>query len=175
MRHSNVWAGGLALGLGLCVVGIALGQEPDAGGNWFTRLFSRSTTAPAAAKKDEKKDEKREEKAVAAPVPPSPAKTQGQARADLLRRLEVCDKLRQIAADNGDTDLMQKADQLEQRASDAYAQRMNRGSGGTGSLDEDTLQRHLAPKAGASPSPTGWTAAPKTKNGAAQASVEDRK
>lgn len=43
--------------------------------------------------------------------------------ADLLRRLAVCDKLREIALRNDDTELLQKVDVLLTRARAAYEQR----------------------------------------------------
>jgi hypothetical protein len=159
MRHRNAWAMGLALSLGLCAVGIALGQESAGiGGTWFGRVFGRSS--PAAAPKE------KEEKVAAAP---SPSAVRSQALADLLRRLEVCDRLQEIAFENSDPELKRKADQLEQRAKDLYDQRVNGVSGGP-TLDEDSLERSLAAKSGVTP-----LAGSASKLGSGQASAEGRK
>jgi hypothetical protein len=161
MRHRNVWAGGLALGLGLCVVGITLGQEPAGSeGNWFTRLFARPAPRPAA-RKDAKEP-------VIVPVV-SPRVVRAQAQADYLRRLEICDKLREIAFQNDDSELTHKADQLEQRAKDAFVQRTNGGA--PGSFDEETLKGHFA-KTNA---PSLLSGGAKGTTGTGQASAEGRK
>jgi hypothetical protein len=65
------------------------------------------------------------------PKPPPPKKTntnqQAQAKlalaqANYMRRLEVIDALREIAVQNGDDDLLNKADKLEKKAFDLYKQ-----------------------------------------------------
>ena len=142
MRHRNIWAGCLAVSLGLCVVGLALGQDLAAtDGNWFTRLFYHGTPK-GFARKDEKKDEDKVVQTVA------PTVTRKQAEDDYLRRLEVCDKLERIAEETGDMELKQKARQLHDRAWDAYVQRANRNGVATSSFDEESLQKNLAPKTG---------------------------
>ncbi len=162
MRHRNVWAGGLALGLGLCVAGMALGQDPPPdGGNWFSRLFSRGGTT--AARKDEKEP--------VAPVVAVPTPSKAQVLADYLRRLAVCDELHRIAFENGDTELANRADVLQMRAKDIWVQRTNR-AGGMSSFDEERLESHLAPK-GASLTPL--TAGARNRSGTDQASVEGGK
>jgi hypothetical protein len=166
MRHRNIWAGCLAVSLGLCVVGLALGQEPAASdGNWFTRLFYHGTPR-GFAKREEKKDEEK-----VAPVV-APTVVRAQAQADFLRRLEVCDKLERIADDTGDMELKQKARQLHDRAWDAYVQRANRDGIAASTFDDETLQRNLAPKDG---SLTPLAGAGKSKVSEGQASTEGRK
>jgi hypothetical protein len=141
MRHRNIWAGCLALTVGFCAVGLALGQDPAAtDGNWFTRLFYHGTPK-AFAKKEEKKEEERD-----LPVVPHVV-SRKQAQDDYLRRLEVCDKLERIADETGDLELKQKARQLHDRAWDAYVQRANRDGVAT-TFDEETLQKNLGPKTG---------------------------
>ena len=123
MSHGMRWAGVLALGLSLGLTTLAKADDDDAKpktGNWFTRLFSHDA---APKKKDPPaKDE-------AKPLPPSPALLRKKAEWELLRRQEVCEKLRQVALDTNDRELARKADDLEQRAWDIYVQH----TGGAGS------------------------------------------
>jgi hypothetical protein len=166
MRHRNIWAGCLAMSLGLGMVGFALGQDPaESDGNWFTRLFYHG--APKGfRKREEKKEEERDLPVVA------PKIARAQAQADFLRRLEVCDKLERIADDTGDMELKQKARQLHDRAWDAYVQRANHDGIATNTFDEETLQKNLAPKAG---SPIPLARAGRGNVSEAQASTESRK
>lgn len=46
-----------------------------------------------------------------------------QEKANLMRRLSVCDKLRMVALESGDEKLEQQVDNLEQKASQVYQQR----------------------------------------------------
>ncbi len=135
MRQGNVWAAGLALGLGIGAAGVALGQEPASDAGWLSRLFGHGT--PPATHKDEP----REEKMIA---PPSPAAQRAKAEADFLRRLEVCQKLQEIAFDTGDEQLKHRAEQLEQRAKDAYERRTNRGHAVV--ADEAPVKSRPAPR-----------------------------
>jgi hypothetical protein len=66
----------------------------------------------------------------------------------LIRRQMVCLKLMQVAAENHDEELQRKAEQLDERARDIYAQRTahlpcckNAGF----ESDEQTLEKHLGP------------------------------
>jgi hypothetical protein len=52
---------------------------------------------------------------------------QAKAKTDLLRRQEICLRLREIAVQTGDEDLHRKADQLDQRAFEIYLQRTGSG------------------------------------------------
>ncbi len=139
MRHRNV--GVLALGLGLAVAGVVLAEQPTGsdGGSWWSRLFSHRSSAPTI-----RKEEPGEAKGTAS-IQPGSQRTHAQA--DYLRRLEVCDRLREIAFQTGDSELMHTVDQLEQRVADAYSQKTKIGS----SFDEEVLQGRLAPKTPASP------------------------
>lgn len=129
------WAWVLALGLGLGLTALARAEDDDEKpaktGNWFTRLFVRE---PAAKKKDTKKDE--------TPAPLSPALVRQKAHWEWLRRLEVCDKLKQIALETGDQDLARKAEALDQRAWDVYVQRTG-GPKGNLTPDEQILNSRL--------------------------------
>jgi hypothetical protein len=131
MRHRNVWAAGLALGLG--VAGLAIGQEPARNGPGLLDRLLTPAASPArgdAKKSDTRHDEK--------PAPAGPRLSRVQALNDYLRRLEVCDRLRQMAELRGDEELRNRADVLEMRAKDVYVQRTN-------SVDEEMLERKLAP------------------------------
>jgi hypothetical protein len=137
MCRRNVWAAGLALGLCAGTVGLALGQEPPrSGAGLLDRLFAQATTAPVV-----QKDEKKETKSVPA-VPPSTVRS--HALADFLRRMAVCDRLREIAEEAGNDELKNRADVLEMRAKDIYVQHTNPGS--LANIDDDALERQLAPK-----------------------------
>lgn len=103
----------------------------EAKGGLITRFFKRS--APA----------KRVEE-VKTPIVSAAALKQArqeQALADWVRRSEVCLRLRDIAHENSDDELWRKADQLEQRAYDAYVQQLR---GGPASVDEATLDAQLS-------------------------------
>ena len=106
----------LTLTVGLGVVGIACAEEPTTG-NWFTNLFARpaaktSVDADLSAKGDLSK--------------PPPSNRAKQWKADLERRQEVCMRLREMAHESGDEELMRLADQLDQRAWDTYVAAKNR-------------------------------------------------
>lgn len=162
MRHHHVRAAALGLALGLGAAGLALGDDAPARGNWLTRLF---VAGPAAKKDDEPANDEK------APSALPPRLLRAQAKDDLLRRLEVCDRLREIAFQNGDDELRRKADQLDQRAWDAYAQQMARLSGG--GLDEAVLDGKLGPAAVGRRSPL--TAAPRDKTDEGRAAAGEQR
>jgi len=127
MRRGGNWACALALSLGLALAALAQvaqadddaknndarngDAKPAKSGNWLTRMF---TGNDSAKKKD---SAKKDEPAL------SPAQVRQQAYWEWQRRLEVCDKLKQIAFETGDRELDRKADDLDQRAWDIYVQR----------------------------------------------------
>lgn len=60
-----------------------------------------------------------------APLPPDAVRAAVKAEADaLLRRMEVCDKLRQAAFDKNDDALMRQVDELERQAKAVYEARV---------------------------------------------------
>src|SRR5207245_2537388 len=65
-----------------------------------------------------------------------------RAEAALMRRLEVCDKLKEIALRNNDVELLRKAEQLDERVRSAYVQHAG-NLPGTFESDEKTLDKHL--------------------------------
>jgi hypothetical protein len=129
------WALALALGVGAAALARADDDEvkPAKTGSWFTRLFSRNS---AAKKVDPKKGE------LDAPASASPALVRQKALAELMRRQEVCQRLREIALQTGDMDLNRKSEALDQRAYDVYLLRTG-GSKGNLSPDEQILEGRL--------------------------------
>ena len=111
----------LTLVFGLTVAGMVCAEES---GNWFTRLFTPS--AEKADKDDAKKDDAKSDPAK---MPPTSTFNQRarRANAELLRRQEVCLKLRAIANAKDDDDMLRKIEQLEQRAWDVYVASTNVG------------------------------------------------
>ena len=106
----------LAVGLGIGVTGIACADDTPTG-NWFTNLFARpAAKAPVDADLANKDDTSR----------PPPSNLAKQWKADLLRRQDVCDRLRAIAEETGDEELTRLANQLDERAGDMYLAAKNR-------------------------------------------------
>jgi hypothetical protein len=133
MRHGKVGTCALALVLVAATANHAQGQLPAApNGGVFTRFFKRPATAARAEKEERTTPEV------------APAARLAQAQADWLRRQEVCLKLRHISLETADDDLWRKADQLEQRAWDAFVQQTGQSPNATPATDEAILGQHLA-------------------------------
>jgi hypothetical protein len=133
-------------------------------GSWFTRLFTfgkKERPTPATEK----------EKATTEPSkrPEASGRSREQEESILGRRQEVCHKLREIAVQTRDDNLLRKADQLDQRAWSTYLKRTGGAPAGHGSFqsDEEVLARHLAP---AAPSPRAL----ETSNGIPGSSTQGR-
>ncbi|MBI3408641.1 MAG: hypothetical protein HY040_09825 [Planctomycetes bacterium] len=140
MRQRSFWAWVLALGVSLGTVGLARADDDASAasnGNWFTRMFRRQPAAP-------KTDEKARVAAANVPQAESAAQVRVRAQMELMRRQEVCDKMREIAFQTSDDELRRQADQLDQRAWDAYVQKTSRVAG-TRMLtpDEQALESRL--------------------------------
>jgi hypothetical protein len=86
------------------------------------------------------------------PPPLTPAERE---QAAFLRRLAVCDRLREVAEETKDEKLRQLADQLQDRAWQLCVKRANLGAAG---VDETVLNDHLGTSNGEEP-PTPSTAA----------------
>jgi hypothetical protein len=95
--------------------------KQTSGGSWFSNWFGMGS---APAKKPDKKPAKPAKPKPAAGLD-SAASIRDREEAALLRRMAVCDKLKQIAVQNNDDALAKLADQLEQRAEAVYYQRIN--------------------------------------------------
>jgi len=90
----------------------------DVGRSGYGRFHGGPPTAPAPAER---------ERARPKPVEKKPSETaaafRAQEEANLLRRLAVCDRLKQLALELGDTAMEQEAIRLEERATEVYRQR----------------------------------------------------
>jgi hypothetical protein len=93
---------------------------------------------PAAAKKSNPP-------AKHAPIKEDGVAERSRQETALLRRLQACDKLKEIALRTHDPDLLRRAEQLEERAQACYAQRTARVPALNSSFesDEKTIDRYL--------------------------------
>ncbi len=133
--RTSIWA--ICVGLAFAAVANnACAQETR--GTWFSRLFAWPTSS---AKKAESASKTIPSKSTDLPNPGLTTNTK-IAQAEYLRRLEACDKLREIALGKNDPELMRQADQLEQRAWDLFVQ-MSQRSPEVPSLDETVLRKNL--------------------------------
>jgi hypothetical protein len=137
MRRLGVWGGlGWALLLGLS--GIARADDPtDAPApaqpysGWHGHLFfsNPKSAPPPAPVRDDKKADRKGTKPGEAPVKVAPvvdeaAQQRNREEAAYLRRLAVCDKLKQIAYQTNDEKLQRQAEQLDERVWEVYSQRI---------------------------------------------------
>jgi hypothetical protein len=153
MRRLGGWGLGLVLLAGLSgTVAVAADQDDagtpavkshKSGWNWFGSWFG------AKKKPADKKSEAKAEKTTLPAVRPSSMADQAEAlrsreQAALIRRLEVCDRLREIALQTNDTFLESQALQLEERAGATFARRTAHLPIGSPveDLDEQILERH---------------------------------
>lgn len=148
MRRGKHWGWPLVL---LAVAGLGAlvqAQEPGAAlttpksaslestrkGNWLSRLWPWGKKTAA----------KEERVAAASPAPAlSPAVLKQRAYLDWLRRMEVCDKLREIALQTNDAELSRKAEQLADRAYETYLKTAQRGPHTPISPEESILEQKL--------------------------------
>jgi hypothetical protein len=118
-------------------------DDSAAKGSWFSRLLPGKSQPPARPK--DKQMEKNEAAEKHAASMKAAVATQANEKADWIRRIAVCDKLREIAILTNDDELFRKADQLDQRAWDTYQKRTARLPAGAAGLqsDERILNRRL--------------------------------
>ena len=157
MRKVAAWGLGASLLLGLGAATVSA-SEPWAP-TWQWSPFSGSSDYNEELKPEERKpiEKKPAPKAEATPAKKTtavvkPVQVVDEAAADrshqeavLLRRLQACDKLKDIAIRTDDKDLLHRAEELEERAQRAYAQRTAQlqGSAGRFESDEKTIDRFL--------------------------------
>src|SRR6185437_17020064 len=124
MRRVGAWgmATALMVGLGMAAAAAA---EPDsdvltspAKSGWWSSWFGEK---PKPKHKVEKKTIAEEPPALPNPAEMGVVEQKRQMNA-VLRRMEVCDRLRMVALQSGNEDLMRQADELEARAREVYRQ-----------------------------------------------------
>ena len=193
MRTLGAWglAASLVVGLGAAVAAAAdddsegSGAKPSARAptwdwNPFDALFGSKEVKKPAEKKASPKPEPTVAKKPPAPVKPASivdeaATKRSREEATLLRRLQACDKLREIAIQANDNDLLRRVEELEERAQTTYAQRTADLRGGTARFesDEKTIDRYLG--AGKARSTDSSAYAVSGKDGSSRAAVEEVK
>lgn len=98
---------------------LAAPVKNDPGLSAFNRFNGGPPTAPVVTpEKPRTRPSEIEKKAVE-----TAAAQRAQEEANLLRRLAVCDRLKQIALETGDTKLEEEAMRLELKAEEVYRQR----------------------------------------------------
>lgn len=119
-----------------CASAASAADKQAASGNWLTRLFGGKAKTP-----EPKKDAPKQPKVDAA----APKVALNDARKKYMQRVQVCDKLREIALQTGDDALARRADQLEDRVWGAYRTQLERLSTSSGnvSLNEESLDSAL--------------------------------
>jgi hypothetical protein len=158
MRGVGGWKLEVALLVGLGVVSVASAQDVPSGAEekpaatsrtGFQGVFRKWFGPPSTG--TEKKPGARAEKDAAKKSPPAKAVVHDEAavvrareEAALLRRLAVCDRLKEIAYESGNEELQRKAEQLDQRAWAVYSQHTANftPAGGRGGRVENALQTY---------------------------------
>jgi hypothetical protein len=152
MRAVGVRGWGIALLVGLAAAGGARAQDgpsntgaPAQGSSWFSRWFGSSKrTEKKIVPRQDKESEARTAAANKGPTVVEAAAVQRKREeAALMRRLEVCDRLRAIAEQTNDDELRRRADQLDEQANAAYIQRTAHLPGAGMDYDGPSLERNL--------------------------------
>lgn len=143
-------------------------------------LFGPKEAKPPPEKKTPAKPEAPAAKKPSAPAKPvaivdEAATRRSREEANLLRRLLACDKLREIAIQTNDNDLLRRVDELEERVQTTYAQRTADLRGGTGSFesDEKTIDKYLGAGKARSADSSAYTVS--GKDHSSRAAVEETK
>jgi hypothetical protein len=100
---------------------VAAGPRTDPGLNAYQRFQGGPPVSPFPAPPPEKVRQRAAEPAKRAAE--TTAALRAQEEANLLRRLAVCDRIKQIALEQGDPKLEDEAIRLEQKAEEVYRQR----------------------------------------------------
>ncbi|HEV3447442.1 MAG TPA: hypothetical protein VG099_22565 [Gemmataceae bacterium] len=110
--------------------------------HYFAGMETYTQPKPEAVKPAAKPKQQTAHKPAENPKPKNPAHEAASERAReeaiLMRRLEVCDKLKEIALRTNDGELFRRAEVLDERARTTYAQRTSY-LGGNGGLATDTM------------------------------------
>lgn len=101
-------------------VGIASAQDPGKSG--FNRFSGGPPISPIPPSAPEKPKPKQPDPLQQASD--AAAASRAQEEANLLRRLAVCDRIKQIALESGNSQMEAQAIRLEERATDVYKQRL---------------------------------------------------
>jgi hypothetical protein len=126
-------------------------RSPAWGPTWQWKPFSTSASSKEDLRPIEKKPTLKSQTTEKRPPPVKPERAVDQAagrsreEAALFRRLQACDKLKDIAMRTDDKDLLRRAEQLEERAQAAYRQRTGplHGRADRFESDEKTIDRFL--------------------------------
>jgi hypothetical protein len=173
MRKLRVWGLTAALVAGLATAAAQAGDDPEdateakpapkqSSFRWspgFAKMMGLDQKKPEPKKTPPKK--KAEAKK---PDPPSKPATvvdeaaaeRAREEANLIRRLQVSDRLKEVALKYSDNELLRQAEALDERARTAYAQRTAylRGVHAGSEADEKTLDKYLGPRSAATMQPS---------------------
>ena len=194
MRGLTTWALAMALGLG-CVASVAADEDSDSGnarparnpiGFHWSPMFAHAVgldQEAEAPKKPAAKPKKTPPKKEAQAPKPAPAvdsiaTLRAREEAALLRRLAVCDKLKEIAIRTNDSDLLARVEALDERARTTYSQHTARINAGatTVDLDEQILDQHLGvPTAARQSRAEGLTTAKGEDRGGSATAMEEKR
>lgn len=162
MRRSPIWATAVVVMLGFCRAAASAGDDDDDGKRrsawpderggvrtWFRPWFA----SPAKPPDRKVSTPPKEPAARPAPAPKpavlteAPSAERSREQTNLVRRLQACDRLLEIALETGDSELERLAKQLDERARCTYAQRIAHLPCGDvrARPDERILDRHLGP------------------------------
>jgi hypothetical protein len=149
----------LALFVGLGTAAVAA-EVPDGGeakpaaqesSSWWGRMFGRKD-APPAPGPQKGADAKKPVQGKAVTAVEEATAQRAREAANLMRRLEVCDKLRAVAEQTNDQELLRKAEQLDEHAYATYRQRTIHlpASSAIYDADERVMDKRLGQGASAS-------------------------
>jgi hypothetical protein len=134
-------AAALCAGLALTVRAAADGDEPAAPSGlsaWWNGLFGSADKPAEKTDKTEKKKTEPVDKPAKMPVLEREAVKRRERNA-LVRRLAVCDRLREVAHQKNDHDLERRIDELEEKINNLYLQR-------TAGLGQNDIADETPPK-----------------------------
>ncbi len=127
MRRMGLWSVIATLCLGLCVPGGRAAEhdspKPSSSPSWWDRLWPHEHKPEPKVEAEEEKTEKETAASASdksAQLVEQARETREKAKADLMRRQAVCDRLQQIALETEDLDLQKRAEELNERAWSLY-------------------------------------------------------